>query len=445
MTQTSTTTGATSDWCHALRRTTGAGAQDLLHAYDTVRRFTESVAAPLNPEDQVIQTATEVSPTKWHLAHVSWFFEQFILSQHVTGYEPYHPLYFYLFNSYYNGAGPQHCRPNRGKISRPTVDEVHDYRAFVDRRMHALIENADDDQLARLQPLVTLGLNHEQQHQELMVTDIKHVFSTNPLLPAYEARTLGQHHEPAPAGWVSFEEGIRHIGLPADTDDFCFDNETPRHRVFLEPFEIASRPVTNGEYMRFIADGGYQRPELWLSEGWNAVNQQHWQHPIYWYRGEDGGWWHYTLAGPQPVAPAEPAAHLSFFEAEAFARWAGARLPGECEWEVAAGESPIEGNFAESRRFHPAPINGGEAPGQSLTRLFGDVWEWTGSQYRPYPGYQPLPGTLGEYNGKFMSSQFVLRGGACSTSQSHTRLTYRNFFGPADRWQFTGLRLARSL
>jgi ergothioneine biosynthesis protein EgtB len=430
----------------AIQQTTGATAEQLKAAYERVRRFSERLCQPLAPEDHVVQTAESVSPAKWHLAHVSWFFERFILQAHVPGYTPYHPQYYYLFNSYYNAVGPQHCRPNRGLISRPTVEQVHDYRQYIDQQMHALIEACDAAQLQRLQPLITIGLNHEQQHQELLLTDMKHIFSTNPLLPAYEPAQLGCHPEPEAAAWHRFEEGVYQIGLPAETDQFCFDNETPRHRVFLEPFEIASRPVTNGEFMRFIEDGGYQRHDLWLSMGWATVNEQQWPHPIYWYRDpeRDGGWMHYTLAGPQPVDPAEPVCHLSFFEADAFARWAGARLPSEFEWEIAARHSAVAGNFADRGRFHPEPLEPGEGD-EGLTRLFGDVWEWTGSQYRPYPGYQPLPGALGEYNGKFMCNQFVLRGGACSTSQSHMRLTYRNFFGPADRWQFTGLRLARSV
>jgi len=440
---TSVKTEATVDPAHAIRSTTGASAAALKAAYESVRRFSEQLCEPLAPEDHVIQTAESVSPAKWHLAHVSWFFERFILQEHVPGYEPFHPKYYYLFNSYYNAVGPQHCRPNRGLISRPTVQQVHDYRRHVDQQMHALIDRCDEPQRRQLQPLITIGLNHEQQHQELLLTDMKHIFSTNPLLPAYQSAELGTHPEPEPATWLGFDDGVYEIGLTPDTEQFCFDNETPRHRVFLEPFQIASRPVTNGEFMRFIEDGGYQRHDLWLSMGWATVNEQAWTHPIYWYTDPDRGdrWMHYTLAGPQPVDPAEPVCHLSFFEADAFARWAGARLPTEFEWEIAARDAAIEGNFADQTRYHPEPIDSGN---EQLTRLFGDVWEWTGSQYRPYPGYAPLPGALGEYNGKFMCNQFVLRGGACSTSKSHMRLTYRNFFGPADRWQFTGLRLAKS-
>ena len=438
------------DSTRAIQQTTGLTRDQIKAGYEAVRRQSEALCAPLAPEDHVIQTAESVSPAKWHLAHVSWFFERFILHDHVPGYEPYHPQYYYLFNSYYNAVGPQHCRPNRGLISRPTVQQVHEYRQHVDQQMHALIDRCDEAQLRQLQPLITIGLNHEQQHQELLLTDMKHIFSTNPLLPAYKPATFPTHDEPAPASWVRFEEGIYHIGLPADTDRFCFDNETPRHRVFLEPFEIASRPVTNGEFMRFIEDGGYQRHDLWLSLGWATVNEQQWTHPIYWYKDPEQGdqWMHYTLAGPQPVDPAEPVCHLSFFEAEAFARWAGARLPSEFEWEVAMADQPVAGQFVEQKRYHPAPIEAherGNEPTAKLQRAFGDVWEWTGSQYRPYPGYAPLPGALGEYNGKFMCNQFVLRGGACSTPQSHIRLTYRNFFEPADRWQFTGLRLARNV
>jgi len=429
-----------------IRHTRGATRQQLQAAYQRIRRFSETLCQPLTPEDHVIQTATEVSPAKWHLAHMSWFFERFIVDQFVPNYEPFHPQYYYLFNSYYNAVGPQHCRAERGLVSRPTVDEVHAYRQYVDRQMFDVIEQSDDQQLARLQPLITLGLNHEQQHQELLLTDIKHIFSSNPMMPAYREARYEPHAEPAPANWVRFEAGVYHIGLPTDTEAFCFDNETPRHRVFLEPFELASRPVTNGEFMRFIEDGGYQRHELWLSEGWATVHEGNWQHPIYWYQDPAWGhsWMHYTLAGPQPVDPAEPVCHVSLYEADAFARWAGARLPSEFEWEVAARDAELAGNFADAGRYHPEPI-ADEANDDKLHRLFGDVWEWTGSQYRPYPGYAPLAGALGEYNGKFMCNQFVLRGGACSTSQSHMRLTYRNFFGPADRWQFTGFRLAKSV
>jgi ergothioneine biosynthesis protein EgtB len=429
-----------------VRTPSGATRQQLQAAYERIRRFSETLCEPLTPEDHVIQTATEVSPAKWHLAHMSWFFERFIVHSFVPDYEPYHPQYYYLFNSYYNAVGPQHCRAERGLVSRPTVQEVHQYRQYVDRQMHQLIETSDDEQLARLQPLVTLGLNHEQQHQELLLTDIKHIFSSNPLMPAYLPQERQQHPAPPPAKWVGFEEGVYEVGLAPETEQFCFDNETPRHRVFLEPFEIASRPVTNGEFMRFIEDGGYQRHDLWLSEAWATVYEQGWQHPIYWYQDPDRDhqWMHYTLAGPVPIDEAEPVCHLSLYEADAFARWAGARLPSEFEWEIAARAHPLEGHFADAGRYHPMPIEEGEADGQPI-RLFGDVWEWTGSQYRPYPGYQPLAGALGEYNGKFMCNQFVLRGGACSTSQSHLRLTYRNFFGPGDRWQFTGMRLARSV
>jgi ergothioneine biosynthesis protein EgtB len=441
-----TTTQSPTESPDPIRQTTGASRQQLIAAYQQVRRFSEQLCQPLTPEDHVIQTATEVSPAKWHLAHMSWFFERFILQQHATGYTPFHPQYYYLFNSYYNAVGPKHCRAERGLISRPTVSEVHEYRQHVDAQMVQLIEQSDDEHLARLQPLVTLGLNHEQQHQELLLTDIKHIFSSNPLMPAYVEAVYGEHAEPAPASWIGFDEGVYEVGLPPDTPQFCFDNETPRHRVFLEPFQIASRPVSNGEFMRFIEDGGYQRHELWLSEGWATVHEQGWQHPIYWYKDPEqrDRWMHYTHGGPQPVDPAEPVCHLSLFEADAFARWAGARLPSEFEWEIAARALPVEGNFADRGRYHPEPM-ADDTTQQALSRMFGDVWEWTGSQYRPYPGYQPLAGAIGEYNGKFMCNQFVLRGGACSTSRSHMRLTYRNFFGPADRWQFTGLRLAKSV
>lgn len=417
---------------------------DLASAYRHVRQFTETLCQPLATEDYVIQTMESVSPTKWHLAHVSWFFEQFILHEYVPGYEPYHPRYYYLFNSYYNTVGPMHCRPNRGLISRPTVEQVYEYRRVIDDRMLALIEGSDDAAARELEPLITLGLHHEQQHQELLVTDIKHVFSTNPLLPAYRPRSNELHAAVPEADWLGFDEGVYEIGRDEAAGGFGFDNESPRHRVFLDAFAIADRPVTNGEYLRFIEDGGYERPELWLSLGWATINEQGWRHPIYWYRDPErnDAWMHYTLGGAMPIDPAEPAAHLSYFEADAFARWAGARLPTEAEWEVAAANEPMEGTFADGLRLHPAPITEESTSGR-MRRAFGDVWEWTQSQYTAYPGYQPPAGALGEYNGKFMCNQFVLRGGSCASSPSHIRPTYRNFFSPEARWQFTGLRLAR--
>jgi ergothioneine biosynthesis protein EgtB len=409
-------------------------AAGLAARYAAVRALTESLCEPLVTEDYVVQSMPDVSPTKWHLAHTSWFFETFILKPHLPHYREIDATYPFLFNSYYVQAGERHCRAQRGYISRPTVAEVFAYRAHVDAALHELLGSAAAEQVA---PLVEIGLHHEQQHQELLLTDIKHVFSVNPLRPVYRERQPDEPRVAGPLEWVGFDGGVHEIGH--DGDGFAYDNESPRHRVYLEPFELASRPVTNGEYLEFMADGGYARPELWLSMGWATVQEQQWSEPFYWER-RDGEWWSYTLSGMRPVDPAEPAVHLSYFEADAFARWAGARLPTEAEWEVAAaGSVAADGNFVEDGRLHPRP-----APaGAGLQQLHGDVWEWTQSQYTAYPGYAPPAGALGEYNGKFMCNQFVLRGGSCATSRTHIRSTYRNFFPPDATWQFTGARLAR--
>jgi ergothioneine biosynthesis protein EgtB len=431
-------------------------APALLESYREVRGFTERLAAPLESEDCVVQSMPDVSPTKWHLAHTSWFFETFILATHQTGYRSPHPQYGYLFNSYYNAVGERHCRPRRGLISRPTLAETFAYRAHVDRAMQGLLCSAGEELLARVAPLVTLGLHHEQQHQELIGTDIKHVLSCNPLRPSYHRatpRVLGTGYgvqevrrTPCtpypvprtlpPAGWVEFPEGVHWIGH--EGGGFAFDNEGPRHRALVLPFALASRPVTNAEFLRFIEDGGYQRPEFWLSAGWATVQAEDWRAPLYWEERPDG-WWTFTLAGMRPIALGEPVAHVSYFEADAYARWAGARLPTEFEWEVAARMVPVSGHFADPGRLHPAPVEAGHG----LSGMFGDVWEWTRSSYAPYPGYAPDPGALGEYNGKFMCNQYVLRGGSCATPAGHIRPTYRNFFPPDARWQFSGLRLAR--
>jgi ergothioneine biosynthesis protein EgtB len=409
----------------------------LAQRYTAVRSFTDRLCDGLATEDYVVQSMPDVSPTKWHLAHTSWFFEQFVLVPHLAGYQPLNPAYLYLFNSYYVHAGERHCRAQRGYISRPTVAEVFAYRRHVDVRMLELLDGADDELAATLQPLVEIGLNHEQQHQELMLTDLKHVFSVNPLRPVYLERVPEPAGEAAPLRWIGFEGGLQRIGHEGEA--FAYDNEGPRHREWIEPFQLASRLVTNGEYLEFMADGGYRRPELWLSAGWATVQENGWTEPFYWER-HGGDWRIFTLHGMRALAADEPVAHLSYFEAEAFARWAGARLPTEAEWEVAAATVPLRGNLAESGRFHPAP-----AAGDRLLQMFGDVWEWTRSQYVPYPGYQPPPGALGEYNGKFMCNQFVLRGGSCATSETHIRPTYRNFFPPDATWQFTGVRLARDV
>jgi ergothioneine biosynthesis protein EgtB len=350
-------------------------------------------------------------------------------------------MYRYLFNSYYVGAGERYCRPKRGFLSRPTVAEIYEYRAHVDAHMIALLERLGASQRAQLASVVELGIHHEQQHQELLLTDIKHVFSVNPLRPTYAA-PCGPPVEGSDAptlGWRPYPEDLTWIGHTGE--GFAFDNEGPPHRVFIESFQLATRLVTVGEYLAFIADGGYARPDLWLSEGWATIQAQGWQAPLYWEQ-IDGDWWVMTLAGMRPVEAREPVCHVSYYEADAYARWAGARLPTEAEWEVASGDADLTGNFVERQAGHPLPVHPAAAP-SDLQQLFGDVWEWTQSPYTPYPGYRPIAGALGEYNGKFMCNQFVLRGGSCATSQTHIRPTYRNFFPAPARWQFTGVRLAR--
>lgn len=416
-------------------------AETLVNRYYQVRQFSERLCQPLVTEDYVIQAMPDVSPPKWHLAHTSWFFETFILALASLGYRSPHASYAYLFNSYYVAAGERHCRPRRGLLSRPTVEEVYRYRAHVDDYMTAFLERLQGEQLERWSPVVELGLHHEQQHQELLLTDLKYNFGCNPLRPAYvtrefptDAPTVG------PIRWIPLPEGVYWIGH--DGQGFAFDNESPRHRNFVEPFELASRLITNGDYLAFMADGGYERPELWLSMGWDTVQREGWHAPLYWEQ-RDGTWWMMTLAGMHPVREAEPVCHVSYYEADAFARWSDARLPTEAEWEIAAMPLAIRGNLVEAETFHPVPISEMDT-GVSPVQMFGDVWEWTQSHYSPYPGYTAPQGALGEYNGKFMANQFVLRGGSCATSVSHIRPTYRNFF-PADaRWQFMGIRLART-
>jgi ergothioneine biosynthesis protein EgtB len=382
----------------------------------------------------------DVSPTKWHLAHTTWFFETFILKKWLTDYRAEIPEYAYLFNSYYNAAGDMHRRDLRGLISRPTVAEAFRYRSSVDSKVDNLIANADEKFFREIEPFLTLGIHHEQQHQELLVTDIKHVFAQNPLHPVFRERKIDIVSPKVPSMRFSdFEETIIDIGHAGT--GFSYDNEGPRHRALIPAFSLADRPVTNGEYLEFIEAGGYTHPEFWLSLGWMTVNEQRWQAPLYWIK-RDGIWWNFTLSGFRPVDENEPVTHVSYFEADAYANWAGARLPTEFEWERAAAEIPIEGNFVETETFHPATCRSSAADRQ-LAQMFGDVWEWTRSAYSPYPGYHAAPGALGEYNGKFMCNQYVLRGGSCATSRTHIRKTYRNFFPPEKRWQFTGIRLAR--
>ena len=409
--------------------------------YRAVRRATERLCEPLAIEDYVVQSMPDASPAKWHLAHTTWFFETMVLKPTLPDYRPFNAQFAFLFNSYYHSLGRQFSRPHRGLITRPTVAEVRQYRAQVDHHMSALLDHAERLGTPIPEDVVVLGLHHEQQHQELIVTDLKHLLSCNPLRPVYLDTPL-QPVRPLPRlEWLEYPEGLGEIGH--EGSGFAFDNETPRHRVFLEAFRLGSRLVTCGEYRTFMEDRGYQRPELWLSDGWKVAQERGWQAPLYWER-EGDTWYAFTLGGYRPVADAEPVTHVSLYEADAYARWAGARLPTEPEWEVAAAEAPIEGNFVEDGAWHPVPLAAASAaPPAAPVQLFGDVWEWTQSPYTPYPGFRPAEGALGEYNAKFMANQYVLRGGSCATPRSHIRATYRNFF-PADaRWQFSGIRLAR--
>ena len=414
-----------------------ARQQDLLGEYRRVRGVSEQIARPLSAEDCVVQSMPDVSPTRWHLAHTTWFFETFVLKRQ-PGYRCFNERFEYLFNSYYNTVGDQFPRPRRGLLSRPTVAEVFEYRDYVDGQMVSRLGGKVD---ASLLPIVELGLNHEQQHQELMLTDIKHVLSCNPLFPAYQDHPpLCLESTAAAPQAARFGEGVYAIGF--EGEGFAFDNEGPRHRVFLEDFSLQGALVTCGEYLKFMEDGGYRRPELWLSLGWQQVTGQAWQAPEYWHF-IDGGWKMFTLGGLLDVNPDLPVCHVSYFEADAYARWADARLPTEAEWEVASSRVADEGNFAERlldehHAIHPTNRASGDS---AIAQLMGDVWEWTGSPYVAYPGFRPPEGALGEYNGKFMCNQYVLRGGSCATPVGHVRKTYRNFFPPEARWQFTGIRL----
>ncbi len=474
-------------------------AASLAQRFADVREVSVSLCAPLETEDYVVQSMPDASPAKWHLAHTTWFFEQFVLMPHLPGFRVFNEQFGYLFNSYYETVGPRHRRPERGLLTRPTVDEVRAYRRHVDQYVDRLLRTRGVDD--EIDDLIELGLQHEQQHQELILMDLKHLLSCNPMRPVY--RDLRPHPNPLPqagegvdvhpnplaqsgpgerpsprplpqAGkeeegvraaasqpaFHAFPEGIYEVGHTGE--GFCFDNETPRHRVYLPEFELAHRLVTNSEFGEFIRARGYQRPELWMSDGWATVQTQDWEHPIYWSDALDS---EFTLRGERALVPEAPVCHVSWYEADAFARWADARLPTEAEWEVVASRHPTHGNFLDSELFHPqtaltppSPPSGrgtatpassasgrGSKSGKdgAIAQLFGDAWEWTASPHSPYPGYRPLTGALGEYNGKFMANQFVLRGGSCATPASHIRATYRNFFYPHMRWQFSGIRLAR--
>lgn len=410
----------------------------LARRFRAIRNVTARLCETLSAEDCAAQSMPDASPAKWHLAHTSWFFETFLLTPEDPDYHVFHPRFEYLFNSYYNSVGAQFSRPDRGLLTRPSFEEVGEYRAHVDRALGALLDDPGRLSEAALD-LVELGLNHEQQHQELLLTDIKHLLAQNPLAPVFRRTKEPESIPIRSLTWHAEAGGLVEIGHAGPA--FAFDNESPRHRVHLEPFEIASRPIRNGEFVAFMRDGGYERPEFWLSEGWEQVQAEGWRAPLYWLR-QDEGWSTFTLSGLRGLRSEEPVCHVSYFEADAFARWAGCRLPTEAEWEHAARDVAIEGNLLEGGRFHPEAARGNSLATGPL-QLFGDVWEWTASAYGPYPGYRPARGALGEYNGKFMSSQLVLKGGSCVTPRSHLRASYRNFFPPTARWQFSGIRLAR--
>ena len=431
-------------------------ADSLLARFRTVRSATMAFVAPLSPEDMMVQSCAEASPVKWHLAHTSWFFETFVLSEFTAAYKAFNPDFRWLFNSYYKALGEMPEKKLRASFSRPPLDQILAYREHVDAAIIRLLGLIPEDEALRR---IALGLEHEQQHLELAATDIKHAFFTNPLQPAYAptfGRGSGEEAIAPPLDWVQYapgfpgRPGIVEVGLtpdPASLEAFAFDNETPRHPVYLAPFRLASRLTTCAEYLAFMDEEGYTRPELWLSEGWDTVTREGWQAPLYWRRDPQtrSGWSVFTLHGWQTLdgLSETPVCHLSFFEADAFARWSGHRLPTEFEWEFAAAPQPLHGNLLESGCLHPGTATHAPAATGKPQQLFGDVWEWTASPYTGYPGYRALPGALGEYNGKFMSSQIILRGGSCVTPQTHIRATYRNFFHPATRWQFSGLRLAR--
>jgi ergothioneine biosynthesis protein EgtB len=416
-----------------------ASTESLGERFARVRNWTDTLTAPLSDEDCCVQSMPDASPAKWHLGHTSWFFETFILERFEDGFRPFHDAFRVMFNSYYQSVGDRHPRPQRGLLTRPPLSFVREYRRNVDERIARLLASRGDKKGLQgdVQALVALGINHEQQHQELILADIKHLLFMNPLKPAYRD-AFPQSAQPAmPMAWHAFDGGVVSIGNPGR--DFCFDNESPRHRVYLAPYRLASRLVTNGEFLEFVGEGAYRNPRFWLSEGWDWVCANELAHPLYWLEDERG-WMEFSLAGLRPLDPGLPAIHLSYFEADAHARWSGARLPTEAEWEHAAAMPSSCGEFAEGKLFHPAA-----AKQQGLSQLFGDAWEWTQSAYAPYPGFRHPEGAIGEYNGKFMVNQYVLRGGSCATPADHVRATYRNFFPATARWQFSGIRLARDM
>jgi ergothioneine biosynthesis protein EgtB len=427
-----------------LSQSTTTATVDLHSKFHNVRSITRALAASLSAEDQMVQSCPDASPVKWHQAHTTWFFETFVLRPYLKDYKPFCEDFRWLFNSYYNSLGEEIPEKKlRASFARPSLNEIVAFREHVDHAMGRFLAGHVDDEPIRR---IVLGLNHEQQHQELALTDIKHAFFSNPLHPSYAAGSVAEepNHGVPKLEWHNFSGGLVEIGYPlqsANPLDFCFDNETPRHKVYVEPFQIANREVTCGEYLEFISAGAYTRPEFWLSAGWNTVKSSGWQTPLYWQRdaSDTTGWRVFTLKGWTGLSTQldAPVCHISFFEADAYARWKRCRLPTEAEWECVAGQLPVRGNLLDTERLHPT-----KAQGTGIEQLFGDCWEWTASPYTGYPGYKPLPGALGEYNGKFMSGQMILRGGSCVTPSNHLRATYRNFFQPATRWQFSGLRLA---
>jgi ergothioneine biosynthesis protein EgtB len=410
---------------------------ELFSKFNEIRRFSELLCLPLETEDYVTQSMPDASPAKWHLAHTSWFFEAFILSEALDDYKSPFPIFNFIFNSYYVQIGERYTRAERGLLSRPTVKQIYAYRDYISQQISGLVESSTDDVFMKYSPLIEVGINHEQQHQELIVTDIKHMFSCNPLYPVYKKSERPKTGKPGEMRFKTFQERIYYTGH--NGDGFSYDNERPQHKKYLKEFSIGSRLITNAEYLNFIADNGYNRDELWLSDGIATVRKEKWNAPLYWIK--DGNeWYNFTLSGLEKLNPHEPVCHVSFYEADAFARWSNCRLPLEEEWEAAAPDE-IKGNFSDNMILHPLNLREEE----ELNQFYGDVWEWTASAYLGYPGFKTPPGALGEYNGKFMSGQMVLRGGSCATHSSHIRKTYRNFFPPHSRWQFTGIRLSEEI